>query len=68
MLLLIIQEYKQAERQWLTPGILATGGKHQEDCFQGQPRQIVCDTLCRKNPMQNRAGGVAQVIGHLPSN
>jgi acyl-CoA synthetase (AMP-forming)/AMP-acid ligase II len=28
-----------------------------------QPRQIVCETLSRKNLSQNRAGGVAQGVG-----
>jgi hypothetical protein len=27
---------------------------------QSQPRQIVCETLPRKNPSQKRAGGVTQ--------
>jgi hypothetical protein len=30
---------------------------------QSKPRQIVQETLSRKNPSQKRAGGVAQGIG-----
>jgi hypothetical protein len=33
---------------------------------QSQPGQIVPETLSRKNPLQKRAGRVAQVIEHLP--
>jgi hypothetical protein len=32
-----------------------------------QPGQIVPETLSRKYPIQNRAGGVAQVVESLPS-
>jgi hypothetical protein len=31
------------------------------------PRQIVQETLFQKYPTQNRTGGVAQVVEHLPS-
>jgi hypothetical protein len=34
---------------------------------QGQPEQIVCKILSQKCPKQKRAGGVAQVVEHLPS-
>jgi hypothetical protein len=34
---------------------------------QGQPWQIVCETLSQKYPTQKRAGGVAQVLERLPS-
>jgi hypothetical protein len=30
---------------------------------QGQPRQIVCETLSPKTPRQKRAGEVAQGVG-----
>jgi hypothetical protein len=30
---------------------------------QRQPWQIVCETLSWKNPLQKRAGGVAQGVG-----
>jgi 2-iminoacetate synthase ThiH len=30
---------------------------------QGQPRQIVLETLSRKNPSQKSTGGVTQVVG-----
>jgi hypothetical protein len=35
---------------------------------QGQPRQIVCETLSQKCPAQKRSGRVAQVVEHLPTN
>jgi hypothetical protein len=34
---------------------------------QNQPRQTVWETLSQKYPTQNRAGGMAQVVKHLPS-
>jgi hypothetical protein len=40
-----------------------SGGRDQEDCVQGQPRQIVHETLSQKNSSQKRAGGVAQGVG-----
>jgi hypothetical protein len=33
----------------------------------GQPRQIVLETLSQKYPEQKRAGGVAQMVEHLPN-
>jgi hypothetical protein len=30
---------------------------------QSQPRQIICETLSRKNPSQKRTGGVVQGVG-----
>jgi hypothetical protein len=29
--------------------------------------EIVCETLSQKHPLQERAGGVAQVVEQLPS-
>jgi hypothetical protein len=48
--------------QWLTPVILATQeAVIRRIVVQSQPRQIVCETLSqKKNPSQNRAGGVTQ--------
>jgi hypothetical protein len=34
---------------------------------QSQPRQIVHETLSRKYPTQNRAGGVAQMVDTTPA-
>jgi hypothetical protein len=43
------------------PVILATQeAEIRRIVVQGQPRQIVCETLSRKYPTQKRAGGVAQ--------
>jgi hypothetical protein len=36
--------------------------------FKISPRQIVHEALFQKNPSQNRAGGVAQVVESLPNN
>jgi hypothetical protein len=33
---------------------------------RSQPRQIVLETISQKYPTQNRAGGVTQVVEHLP--
>jgi hypothetical protein len=33
-----------------------------------QPGQIILKTLSQKYPTHKRAGGVTQVVGHLPSN
>jgi hypothetical protein len=50
--------------QWLTPVILATQeAEIRRSAVQSQPRQIVPETLSRKNPSQKRAGGVAQGVG-----
>jgi hypothetical protein len=38
------------------------GGRNQEDCGWSQPREIVHETLAWKNPLWNRAGGMAQGI------
>jgi hypothetical protein len=40
-----------------------SGGREQEEAVQSHPGQIVLETLCRKNPSQKRAGGVAQGVG-----
>jgi hypothetical protein len=34
---------------------------------QSQPGQTVCETLSQTNPVQNRAGGVAQLVECLTS-
>jgi hypothetical protein len=50
--------------RWLTPIILATQeAKIRSISVQGQPRQIVLETVSQKNPSQKRAGGVAQGLG-----
>jgi DNA-binding MarR family transcriptional regulator len=43
------------------------GGGDQEDYGLKPAQQIVLKTLSQKNPTQNRAGRVAQVVEHLPS-
>jgi hypothetical protein len=53
-----------AGHRWLIPVILAT----QEAEIRGiavrsQPRHIIHETLSQKNPLQKKAGGVAQGIG-----
>jgi hypothetical protein len=49
---------------WLTPVILAPQEAEIRGIVVGiKPRQIVPETLSRKTPSQNRAGGVAQGIG-----
>jgi hypothetical protein len=35
--------------------------------IQSQTKQTVLEMLSRKYPTQNRAGGVTQVVKHLPS-
>jgi hypothetical protein len=40
-----------------------SGGKDQEDRGLKSPRQIVLETLSRKNPTQKRASGEAQGEG-----
>jgi hypothetical protein len=53
-----------ARHRWLTPIILATPeAEIRRITVWGQPRQIVRETLSRKNPSQKRAGGVAQSVG-----
>jgi hypothetical protein len=49
--------------QWLTPVILATQKTEiRRIAVQGQPRQVVLETLSQKNPSQKRVGGVVQGI------
>jgi hypothetical protein len=63
-LALLIIITKSARHQWLTPVILAAQeAEIRRIMVQSQPRQIVCETLSRKNPSQKRACGVVQVIG-----
>jgi hypothetical protein len=51
------------------PVILATQeAKIRKIAVQGQSEQIVHKTLSQKYPTQNRAGGMAEVVGHLPNN
>jgi hypothetical protein len=53
--------FKNTLSQWFTPVILATQEAEIRTMVQSQPRQIVRETLSQKYPIQNRAGGVAQV-------
>jgi hypothetical protein len=54
--------------QWLTSIIPATQeAALRRIAVRSQPRQIVHKTLAQKYLIQNRAGGVAQVVEHLPS-
>jgi hypothetical protein len=49
---------------WLTPVILATQWVEvRRIMVQSQPRQIVRETILKKNLSQKRAGGVAQGVG-----
>jgi hypothetical protein len=53
-----------ARLRWLTPVILATReAEIRRIEVESQPRQIVCETLSRKNLSQKRAGGVTQGVG-----
>jgi hypothetical protein len=53
-----------SECQWLTSIILATQeAEIRRIEVQSQTRQIVHETLPRKNPSQKRAGGVAHGVG-----
>jgi hypothetical protein len=48
---------------WLTPIILVTQeAKIKRIKVQSPSGKIVRETLCRKNPAQNRAGGEAQAV------
>jgi hypothetical protein len=50
--------------RWLLPVIPATQeAEIKRIMVQSQPRQIVQETLSRKNPSQKSAGGVAQAVG-----
>jgi hypothetical protein len=49
---------------WLTPIILATQeAEIRRIIVQSQPGKTVCETLSQKNPLQKRAGGMAQGTG-----
>jgi hypothetical protein len=49
---------------WLTPVILATQeAESRRTVVQSQSAHIVPKTLSRKNPSQERVGGVAQGVG-----
>jgi hypothetical protein len=53
---------------WLMPVILATQEVElRRIAVWSQAEQIVCKILPWRNPKQQRAGGVAQVVGCLPS-
>jgi hypothetical protein len=53
----------QAGHRWFMPVILATQmAKIKRIVVQSQPRQILCETLSRKNTSQKWAGGVAQGV------
>jgi hypothetical protein len=55
---------KRPRYPWLTPIILATQeAEIRRITVPNQPRQIVRETLSRKNPSQKGAGGVAQGVG-----
>jgi hypothetical protein len=62
------QEMQNVARSWLTPIILATWeAEIRRITVQGQPGQIIQETLSWKYPAWKRAGEVTQVIEHLPS-
>jgi hypothetical protein len=57
-----------AGHRWLMPAILATQEpKIKRITVQSQTWQIACESLSWKYPTQKRAGGVVQVVEHLPS-
>jgi hypothetical protein len=61
--------FKNQEHQWLMPIILATQqAEIKRNAVQSQPGQIVCKTLLKNTQhKKKRAGGVVQVVEHLPS-
>jgi hypothetical protein len=52
-----------ARCQWLTSVILVTQEERIRIVVQGQPGQIVLETLSGKNSSKKRAGGVAPGVG-----
>jgi hypothetical protein len=53
---------------WFTPVILDTQeAEIRRITVQSQPGEIVCETLSQRNPTQNKAGGVAEVVESVPS-
>jgi hypothetical protein len=59
----VIKRSKEARHQWLTLVIPATQeAKIRRIAVQSQPQARVCKTLSQKNPLQKRAGGVAQGV------
>jgi hypothetical protein len=57
--------HSEARHWWLTPVILTTTQEAEirRIVVRGQPRQIVHETLSRKNPSQKRGDGVTQGVG-----
>jgi hypothetical protein len=50
-----LKNTKEARRRWLTPVILATQeAEIRKILIEASPRQIVHETLSRKNPSQKR--------------